>query len=255
MLLVKSLATPLIWVLALLLLGLAAMRFSRRKRVGKLGWYAVLLGTLTLLVFSFPPFANVLSYSLECQSPPPTAEALSTLDVVVVLGGGGFPSGGFRREAELAECAYPRFYHGVRTFQQGNAGVLAFCGGALRRGKEAEAEIMEAMAIRMGVPEDKIVTETTSTNTMENATGLTETLPAGQGRRIALVTSATHMLRSARVFRARFPHDTIVPVPVQYHYDPDPWHLRNMRPSAGALEQSSRAVHEWIGLLWYALRY
>lgn len=255
MLLIKSLATPLVWIMTLLLLGLAGMRFPRGKRLGKLGWYAVLLGTLTLLVFSFPPLANMLSYSLECQYPPPTAEALSTLDVVVVLGGGGFPSGGFRQEAGLAECAYPRFYHGVRTFQQGSARVLAFCGGAVSEGKESEAKIMEAMAIQMGVPEDNIVTETTSTNTMENAMGLTETLPAGQGRRIALVTSATHMLRSARAFRAQFPHDTIVPVPVQYHYDPNPWRIRNLRLSAAAFEESSRAVHEWIGLLWYTLRY
>jgi len=131
MFLIKSLAMPLVWVLLLLILGLVLVRFSRRK-AAKIGWYSVLLATLILLVFSFPPFANVLTHSLESQVPIATEAELSTLDVIVVLGGGGYPSGGFRRQAELAERSYPRLCHGVRIFQQGHARFLAFCGGELR---------------------------------------------------------------------------------------------------------------------------
>jgi len=208
-----------------------------------------------LFIFSFPPFANALTYSVESRVPVPTEADLSTLDVIVVLGGGGFPSGGLRDEAELADRSYPRLYHGVRIFQQGHAKFLAFCGGEIREGKEREAEIMKAMAMQMGVPEDKILTETTSANTMQNASGLAGLLPAESGRRIGVVTSAAHIFRSARTFRSQFPDDTIVPIPVHHQYDPDPWRLKNLRSSVTALDKSTAAIHEWIGLLWYAVRY
>jgi len=252
---IKSLATPLVWVLLFLFLGLAIMKFSRRKAAPRVGRCLVLLGTLMLLVFSSPLLANALTYSLESRVPVPAQDALSTLDVIVVLGGGGYPSGGFREEAELVGRAYPRLYHGVRLFLQGHARLLAFCGGAIGEGAESEAEIMKAMAMQLGVPEDRILTETTSANTMQNVTRLAELLPAGSGRRIGLVTSATHMLRSARTFTSQFPDDTIVPVPVHHQYDPSPWRIRDLRPSVTALERSTAAIHEWIGLLWYAIRY
>ena len=255
MFVIKSFAAPLIWVLLSLSLGLIFMKLSRKRVLPTLGRYLVLFGTLTLLLLSFPPFANVLTYSLESRVSVPTVEALDTLDVVVVLGGGGRPSGGLRKEAELADQSYPRLYHGVRLFREGHADLLAFCGGEIREGKESEAEIMKVMAMQLGVPEDKIVTETNSRNTMENASGLAQQLPAESGRRIGLVTTATHMFRSAQTFRLQFPNDTIVPIPVHHHYDPDPWRIKGLRPSVTALEESTAAIHEWIGLLWYAIRY
>jgi uncharacterized SAM-binding protein YcdF (DUF218 family) len=105
----------------------------------------------------------------------------------------------------------------------------------------------------LGVPEENILTETTSGNTMENANGLAERLPDGSGRRIGLVTSATHMLRSQRVFRQHFIDDVIVPIPVHHVFDPDPWRIKALRPSVTSLAESTAAIHEWIGLLWYAI--
>ncbi|MDI6451278.1 YdcF family protein [Anaerobaca lacustris] len=255
MFVIKSFATPLVWILVLSFAGLVLLRFSRRKTAPKVGWVLVLLATLLLLILSFPPFANALTYSVESRVPMPDADVLSTLDVIVVLGGGGFPSGGFRTEAELSGRSYPRLYHGVRLFQQGHADVIAFCGGEIREGKEREAEIMKAMAVQMGVPAEKILTETTSATTQQNASGLAELLPAAPNRRIGIVTSATHALRSVRTFAAHFPDDTVVPVPVHYQYDPDPWHAKNLRPTVDAFVQSTGALHEWIGLLWYRVRY
>ena len=255
MFVIESLATPVVWILLLLGAGLVLARFSRRKAAPKIGWSLVLLGTLLLGLLSFPPLANGLMYSLESRVPVPTEAELSDLDVIAVLGGGALSSGGFRQEADLGRRSYPRLWHGVRLFQRGDAEILAFCGGETRPGKECEAEIMKAIALQMGVPEDKILMERESTNTMENATGLAEILPGSAGRRIGLVTSATHMLRSWRTFRGQFPNDTIVPIPVYHRYDPDPWRLQGLAPSAAALEKSATALHEWIGLLWYSIRY
>jgi uncharacterized SAM-binding protein YcdF (DUF218 family) len=260
MLVVKSFATPIVWVLLLLALGLILTRPSRRRdpkpraamRVGRL---LLLLGIMLLVGFSFKPVANLLTYPLESKYQMPSAQALSGLDVVVVLGGGSYPSGHLRQEAELASNAYPRFYHGVRVFREDHAGLLAFCGGSPRPGAESEAETMKAMALHLGVPEDKILAEATSRTTFENIANLARLLPAGQGRRIGLVTSAIHMWRSHRVISGQFPNDTIVPIPVYSTYDPTGWSQESIVPTVDNLEQSSMALHEWIGLLWYAVRH
>ncbi len=254
MVVVKSFTTPLIWVLVLLALSLILTRPGRRKRLFAIGRLSLLIGTVLLFAFSLNPVANVLAYPLESQYQPPTAEVLETLDVVVVLGGGAYPPGPLRPQAELSRYSYPRFYHGVRIFQQSHAHLLAFCGGPIREGVVSEGETMKAMAVGLGIPEEKILTETTSRTTFENITNLSRLLPAGQNRRIGLVTSAVHMRRAYAVFCRQFPDEIVVPIPVQTTYDPRGWDYRGLLPNANNLDRSSMALHEWIGLLWYKLR-
>ncbi len=255
MTLLKSLATPVVWVLLLTAAGLILTRFSHGKRRSRIGWCSVLAGMLVLLVFSLDPVANLLTYSLECRYPAPAPEVLKTLDVVVILGGGTYPSGHLRREAELSRLAFPRLYHGVEYFKNSSAQVIAFCGGPSRPGAENEADVMQAMAVAMGVPKDRTVVEPYSANTMMNAAGLAEILPKSEGRRIGVVTSAVHMMRSKWVFGRVFPRDTIVPMPVYFMYDPNPKIIGKITPKVNHLEKSTMALHEWIGILWYAVRY
>ncbi len=255
MLVVKSFTTPLVWALVLLMLGAALTRPGRRKRLFAAGRLLLLLGIVLLAGLSLRPVANLLAYPLESRYPQPSPETLNQLDVIVVLGGGMHPSGALRREAELDQFSYPRFCQGVRVFRQNNAGLLAFCGGPPWLGAESEAETMKTIALHLGVPAERILTETQSHNTFENLAKLAPLLPPGQGRRIGLVTSAMHMRRAVGVFAGQFPHDTVVPIPVDYSYDPIRWIQRSFVPSVRNLEQSSNALHEWIGLLWYRLRH
>ncbi|MBW2331133.1 MAG: YdcF family protein [Deltaproteobacteria bacterium] len=90
---------------------------------------------------------------------------------------------------------------------------------------------------------------------MENTTELKKLLAPKEQRNIGLVTSAWHMPRSERVFKQVFPEDTIVPIPVGYRYTPQKRYLKSITPSARALQTSTEAVHEWIGMLWYTIRY
>lgn len=260
MLVLKSFTTPFAWVLLLLVLGLILTRPGRRggarpRPWARAGRFLLLAGMVLLVVFSLHPVANWLSYPLESQYRLPPPDALNGLDIVVVLGGGSLPAGPLRQEADLGRYAYPRFYHGVRIFRDSRAGLLAFCGGPPREGTESEALTMKTMALRLGVPEDKILVETTSRTTFENVANLARLLPAREGRRIGLVTSAIHMRRSLKVFAGQFPHDRIVPIPVYCTYDPIGWSQGSFVPSAGNLELSTIALHEWIGLLWYSLRH
>ncbi|MCU0916137.1 MAG: YdcF family protein [Planctomycetes bacterium] len=254
MVVLKSFATPVAWVLVLLLLGLLLTSQTRRRRLYTSGRCLLLLGTVLLFALSFHPVANLLTYPLEAAYAPPSAEVLAKLDIIVVLGGGFLPSGSLRPEAELKEPTYPRFYRGVQAFRQSGADLLVFCGGPDTEGPETESETMKAMALSLGIPEDKILTETQSQTTFENAARLSRVLPAGQDRRIGLVTAATHMRRSYRVFCRQFPDDVVVPIPACYSYSPPRIRARNLVPSVGNLDKSNAALHEWLGLVWYSLR-
>ena len=255
MTLLKSLATPIVWVLAFLAIGLAMSRWKRGRISAKAAWWAVLVGALGLLGLSLRPAANLLTYSLEHRYSGPSPDALESLDIVVVLGAGAYPAWQYRTEAELNGPGYSRWYNGVRAFNSSDADLLAFCGGPSTEDGKSEAEIMKTMAEYVGMPGDRIVAETRSLNTMQNATCLAKLLPAGGGRRIGLVTSATHMWRAEEVFRGQFPKDIIIPIPANYTCGRLFCGWEAFVPSARALEKSTVALHEWIGMVWYWIRY
>lgn len=253
--LLKSIATPIVWVLALMFLGLILTRKLPKKLRYKLGRFSLFLGMCILFLFSIKPVSNLLVYSLECQYQLPSDEIMSNLDVVVILSGGMYMSGGFREYPELGGVTYSRLFNGIRIFKQSGARTLALCGGSLIPNTESEAEVMKALALELGIEENKIITETESHNTMENAVELAKLLSSTEKRRIGLVTSALHILRSEKAFRKQFPHDTIVPIPVNYIFSPDRYNLGSFVPSADAFATSNNAIHEWIGIIWYFMRY
>lgn len=255
MILIKSLATPIVWVLLLLIAGLFLTRWPRGRRPFKVGWWLTLFGLVLLLAASIEPTESLLLYSLEHRYAVPAPETLATLDLVVVLGGGMYPTGGLRRYPDLGRESYPRFNRGVQYFKQSGVAKIAFCGGPPRPGAESEAEVMRAMAVALGVSEDRTVAEVASHNTMENAVNLAAILPKAQGRRIGLVTSATHMMRSVAVFERVFPQDTIVPIPVGFTYYPADSIAETLTPMVSHLDRVTIALHEWIGVVWYAVRY
>ena len=123
-------------------------------------------------------------------------------------------------------------------------------GNRIKNIREASAKLNKTVAILLDTKGPEI-----RTHTMENGANLAKLLSSPQTRRIGLVTSALHMPRSVRVFRKQFPNDTIVPIPVNHLYSPDWRHLKNYLPSSGTLAESACAIHEWIGMVWYVLRY
>lgn len=246
--LLKSLATPIVWVLVLMVLGLILIIQPTKKLRLKLGKCALFLGVCILFLLSIEPVSNLLIYYLECQYKLPSDEILSDLDMVVILGGGANISGGFREHDEAKGFTYARLFNGVRIYKRSGARTLALCGGP-------EAEVMKELARELGVQESKIITETSSGTTMENAAELAKLLPPAEQRRMGLVTSALHMLRSERTFKKQFPDDTIVPIPVNYIYSPYWYYPEGFVPSTNTLLKSNYAIHEWIGIVYYLIRY
>lgn len=99
---------------------------------------------------------------------------------------------------------------------------------------------LAAQARRLGVPDQAIVREERSQNTRENLVNVDPIIRAHGWRRVALVTSASHMGRALRVARRVMPDLDWVPAPV---------------PDAGPRARIYRTrLGEWTKLAWYGLR-
>ena len=116
-------------------------------------------------------------------------------DAIVVLGAavrpGGAPSPALVRRVGRA----------VRLFRAGAAPMLVMTGG-LGRHPPAEAELMAALAIRAGVPPERILLEDRAATTFESARNCAALLQERGWRRVLLVTDGFHLRRSLLIFRA-----------------------------------------------------
>lgn len=65
----------------------------------------------------------------------------------------------------------------------------------------AEAEVMRRLAVAASVPEEALLLETASANTVENALECARLLAAAQPGAVLLVTDAAHALRARVLFR------------------------------------------------------
>ncbi|MBV9969593.1 MAG: YdcF family protein, partial [Xanthobacteraceae bacterium] len=118
-----------------------------------------------------------------------------------------------------------------------------------RRG--SEADVVPALFESLGVPPGRIMLESRSRNTAENAVYSKALAAPKPGERWLLVTSAMHMPRAIGAFReAGFPVEAY---PVDYKTNG--WQdLSGVIGSlSSGLRQTDTALHEWIGLVAYRL--
>lgn len=135
-------------------------------------------------------------------------------DVIVVLGAGivdnCVPNINALRRAML----------GVRLYQQQRAPLLLFTGGAPRGTPCAVGQVMADVAYDLGVPRDRVLVESESHSTRENAQKSAPLIRGIGGQRVLLVTDRLHITRSVGAFE-RFGFTTLhAAVPVnQGHPD------------------------------------
>jgi uncharacterized SAM-binding protein YcdF (DUF218 family) len=95
--------------------------------------------------------------------------------------------------------------------------------------------------------------EVRSRNTAENAIESAAILRQAGIDTVYLVTHAWHMPRARQAFEAN--GIRVVPAPVAPVSAASPFDLSDILPIAKGLATSSYALHEWMGMVWYSLRY
>lgn len=239
---------PLAWVLVLLLAALLRMSFWRNA--GK-GLMVTALAVLTLQ--GWEPAPDALLRHLERQHPlVPTQAPLQQYQGVLVLGGALSPayiwSG--HDQAALNDAA-ERMTVPIALLAKHPTLRLLFTGG---EGELFSNDLSEAARAKiffdgMGVAPERVIYESQSRTTYENAI-FSKTLPGvDPSQPWLLLTSAFHMPRAMATFdKAGW---NVTPYPVDYRVGMQtPW-------SQYSLEQGARkwhlALHEMVGLLAYRL--
>jgi uncharacterized SAM-binding protein YcdF (DUF218 family) len=94
--------------------------------------------------------------------------------------------------------------------------------------------------------------ETKSRNTYENAKFSAKILLKDKVGSIYLATDALHMKRAVWAFQQQ--GLKVIPAPTAYNVDVA-FSLKNLLPSSKALTTFSYLFHEWVGNIWYRIRY
>jgi uncharacterized SAM-binding protein YcdF (DUF218 family) len=100
-----------------------------------------------------------------------------------------------------------------------------------------------------GVPADRLLVESQSQNTYEQAAMLEPLAAQHQIRRLFLVASQLHIRRAAGTFRTRG-YD-VIPVTSPIDYRPVQGHWRRFVPQKAALALSRAAIYEYAAWSYY----
>jgi uncharacterized SAM-binding protein YcdF (DUF218 family) len=205
-----------------------------------------------MLIFGLTPAANWLMLPLEMRFPVPSLDN-RRIDGVVVLGGAllerqtlahGPAAVNDAAERLIAMADLARRYPGVRVVFTGGAG--AFSGAALPEGEIVRQKLQE-----FGLSPDRVIIESRSVNTHENAVFTKEMLSPKPGETWLLVTSAWHMPRSVGIFRQQGWDVLAYPVDHRTAGWGDAWRWFNT--VSDGLRRTDVAMREYVGLVAYRL--
>lgn len=240
--LLTALALPPAGPILLALVGL--MLAWRDWRFGKT---IVVLALAALWVLSMPVVSDALKYSLERRFPPLAMEEVPNADAIVALGGGIQPASSRNPYPDLG-AASDRYWHAWRLWRAGKAPEIVVSGGAMpwldARSTEAEAAVR--FLADLGVPANRILLESSSLDTSQNAQMTESVLRTRGARKALLVTSALHMRRALARFE-QIPGIEFIPVATDHEVAADPAGLIRWLPDTDALDGSRRAMKEYLG--------
>jgi len=218
------------------------------------------MSLLIILVASNAWVSSLLMQSLEWQQI--SSEELPEAEAIILLGGSTRVPTPPRNTVEITESG-DRVLYAAHLYKEGKAPLIIATGGRITWLQNAppEADSMKNLLIEIGVPESAIIEETQALNTYENALYTKKILEQRGIKQSLLVTSASHMPRSLRVFQKQ--GIDVIPSPTDFLVTQLDWEqlqmspqatLLNLLPSAENLKQTTQALKEYLGLIVYWLK-
>jgi uncharacterized SAM-binding protein YcdF (DUF218 family) len=227
--------------LSLVLIGFRVLRMAAA---------ALSLALLILFLTLYTTLGSVLLQTLEARFPRPASDP-AQLSCMIVLGGAFETEVTTTRRGMDLNQAADRFVEALRlAIRYPQAKILVSGGdGSLSGAYEGDAAASIRFFEAFGIPRDRLIVETTSRNTDENAQNSRELLASSGLGQCLLITSAFHMPRSVGLFRKA--GVDVAPWPVDYRTAGNlSFALDFTQPTLNA-QQMSTAVREWVGLAAY----
>ena len=246
--------SKLFWTLAapgnlLLALGLLGLILQLRPGLARTGRRLTAGALLAFLLAAIFPIGNLVRAPLEDRFPAPAALP-DKVDGIVVLGGAADTLLTERRsqptlndgaERLFALASLARRYPDAKVVYSGGSGLVF-------AQEYKESEVVRGVLASIGFDSGRILFESQSRNTYENAMLSRDLVRPSKDETWILVTSAYHMPRSVGIFRAV--DWAVIPFPVDYRTGGIGrlvWPL-NLHDGLSGLEI---AMREWIGLAAY----
>lgn len=225
-----------------------------RRGVSRVHLLIMTVPVVLLTIVNLPIVGDLAVGSLE-WSYPPTSDRPEDVEAIVVLCGFVRPPDELSPEPELGIDTLQRCLHAARLYHRGPACPLIVSGGPLDSTPgPSMAETMGAFLVTLGVPEEDLVLEEEALSGFENAAYCAQLLEQRGITRVLLVTSAIHMPRAVRCFRAQ---GVDITPSASDHLTRPRWPIptpASFWPNAIAAQKFQAAAREWIGLVWYRVR-
>ncbi len=231
----QQLLLPSSFVLLLILIGFVLLLVSKKKKLGKI---LMIAGLLLYYLFSITAVSNYLLLPLESKYLPLGLEDIQRADKIVLLLGG--------RETDVL-----RGSEVLRISYLGNQEVKIIISGTdplLPTSEEALG--VKRFFVSRGLSEKNIIIEGQSRNTWENIRNVKEIV---EEKPFFLVTSAYHMERAKKEFEKVGANP--ISAPTDFKIKTEKYNALDFLPDAQNLRKSDLAIHEYLGILWYRLRY
>jgi uncharacterized SAM-binding protein YcdF (DUF218 family) len=211
-----------------------------------------------LALMGNPIISSFLVRSLEMAHVP--AGPLPQAEAIVLLGGVAGPAFPPQPTVHLYEA--DRLVYAAELYSQHKAPLIVVDGTKSNWDKTvpSESELMVQVLKKLGVPGSAILQESLSRNTHDGGLNVRQVLLDHDIHKVLLITSALHMPRALAVFK----HEGIDAIPAPTDFDNSVALPRStlkilkdtaldLLPNAESLEQSSRALKEYVGLIAYRI--
>lgn len=216
----------------------------------------VMLALLMFWALSTEPVRDALTTPLEFAYPALQPSDKNFEHTAIVLLGGGIYANApeYGGSDELRSYAMMRTLYAAHVAKRTGLNIYATGGTPLDHGmNDAEGDVMRRWLIRLGVAEDKVFAESHAENTWQNAIYIKDLLAKKGIKDIILVTSAWHIPRSVWCFEAQ--GFNVIPAPTAYLTSQQDYDMRSFIPRWTVFSDSGQALHEYLGLFWYRLKY
>lgn len=221
--------------------------FTSRWRTGRIiVGAAVAFSTITM----FLPVGTWLLQVLEYRFPQPTLP--SHVDGIIVLGGEIDAKVSLAHDQPVIGEGAARLLGFAELARRYPDAKLVFTGGSgeLLDQKHTEAAAMPLALQAVGLDPKRVIFESRSRNTYENALFTKELVKPQPGETWVMITSAFHVPRAVGCFReVGFP---VIPYPVDYRTQLSPWDDFSVSYDRG-YGSLGAPFKEYVGLLVYRL--
>jgi uncharacterized SAM-binding protein YcdF (DUF218 family) len=232
--------------ISLLLVALVGSLVEWRYR--RLGRFLIWVGLLGLLVLALPITSALLMIPLE-RGLPLTPPPGSPPQAIVILGGDAVHNDDQNAVPHLGKVSLERIRAGAALSRRTGLPILV-SGGSLHEDEPPVAATM-AGSLMHDFQLPVRWSEKVSRDTWENARMSAAILHDQNIRSVYVVTNAWHMRRAIMAFADTGITVTAAPTRMDKLLKP---FAANFLPVSGGWQESYYALHEWIGLAYYALR-